>query len=429
MISIDILKTNLNGDIYDNSLLLAYPGRQLSNIKARINGLLNKFCQAYNCSANTEISLFSAPGRTELGGNHTDHQNGRVLAAAVDMDILACARPNRTGVIRLDSEGFGEIMIDISCTEPSDREKNTPAALARGVAAACAKKGYRVEGFDACIVSELSAGAGLSSSAAFEILLGFIINHFFNEEKIPVLEIAKAGQYAENNYFGKPCGLMDQLASSVGGIVSIDFHDSENIKMNKLSYDFSSKGYELCIVNTGSGHEALNSEYAAITAEMGTVASQFGKKLLSQVPEEAFFEALPRLRKSCGDRAVLRALHFFGETARVKAEAEALADDDISGFLDLVTESGRSSYMYLQNIYSEGDSRNQNIAVALAAADHILRGGGACRVHGGGFAGAIQAYVPEEMLKSFISEMDRIFGEGSCMTLNIRTPGGCVLVS
>ena len=382
----------------------------------------------FNCSEDTKISLFSAPGRTELGGNHTDHQNGCVLAAAVDMDILACAKPSGTGIIRLNSEGFGDITVDLSDTEPCDREKNTAAALVRGVVAMSLKTGYRVEGFDAYLTSDLPVGAGLSSSAAFEVLIGVIINSFFNDGKITAIEIAKAGQYAENIYFGKPCGLMDQLVSAVGGIVSIDFYDDDNIKMKEISFDFKSRSYELCIVNTGSGHEALSSEYAAIPYEMETIAAHFGEKLLSRVSKDAFIQALPELRKSCGDRAVLRAFHFFGDTARVAAQARALYEEDISSYMELVSESGRSSYMYLQNVLMPGNIRHQSMAVALASANYLLGGKGACRIHGGGFAGAIQAYVPSDILESFISGMERVFGIGACMRVNIKYFGGLKLL-
>jgi galactokinase len=420
--------SNLEGGEYDGLLRRAYPGKRLSQIKTRINGAINQFLTVFNCSEDTEISIFSAPGRTELGGNHTDHQNGRVLAAAVDMDILACAKPNGTGIIRINSEGFGDIEVNLADIEPRHREKNTAAALVRGIGAMCLKAGCRVEGFDAYLTSDLPVGAGLSSSAAFEILIGVIINSFFNEGNITAEEIAKAGQYAENTYFGKPCGLMDQLVSAVGGIAAIDFYDADNIKMNRLDFSFESKGYELCIVNTGSSHEDLSHEYAAIPYEMEMVASYFDKKLLSQVSREAFFQALPELRKSCGDRAVLRAFHFFGDTARVEAKVKALLEEDIDSFLELVCESGHSSCMYLQNVLMPGSSRHQNMAVALATADYLLGGKGACRVHGGGFAGAIQAYVASDILESFISGMERIFGKGACVKLNIRYLGGLNLL-
>lgn len=424
MIKARLLKEKLEDGGYDHVLRKAYPDRQLSRIKARITGAINRFTAVFNCPEDTELSVFSAPGRTELGGNHTDHQNGRVLAAAVDLDILACARPNGTVIIRINSEGFDDITVDLTDTGTCEREKNTAAALVRGVADMCLKSGYRVEGFDAYLTSALPAGAGLSSSAAFEVLIGVIINSFFNDGKISAEEIARAGQYAENTYYGKPCGLMDQLVCAVGGIVSIDFYDPEKIKMDKLGFSLKSSGYELCIVNTGSGHEALSREYAAIPYEMGTVASHFGREHLSRVSKEAFFKALPELRKSCGDRAVLRAFHFFGDTERVGAETRALLENDIDGFLKLVSESGRSSYMYLQNVLMPGDGLHQNLAVALAAADYLLGGKGACRVHGGGFAGAIQAYVPSDILESFTAGIEGIFGFGACLKLNIRFLGG-----
>ena len=372
-------------------------------------------------------ALFSGPGRTEIGGNHTDHQHGRVLCGSVDLDVLACAAPNGSGLIRVLSEGYAPLELDLAQLEPRREEQGSTAALVRGVAAKIAALGYPVGGFNAYITSTVISGSGLSSSAAFEVLLCNIFNHFFCGGALDSVEIAKISQYAENVYFGKPCGLMDQMGSSIGGAVAIDFRDPAAPVVTRVDYDFSRSGHALCIIDTGSTHADLTDDYADITREMGAVAACFGQRFLRDVPEAAFRAALPELRKTCGDRAVLRALHYFAEDRRAVQEAEALKQGDFAAFLRLVRESGGSSAMRLQNIYSSAAPQSQAISVALALGEDLLAGTGAIRVHGGGFAGTVQAWVPQERLAAFRAGIEAVFGPGKCHVLHIRPVGGCVI--
>ena len=375
-------------------------------------------------------ALFSGPGRTELAGNHTDHQHGRVLCASVDMDMLACAAPNGTDLIRVSSEGYPALEIDLNDLAQRPAEENTSAALVRGVAAKITELGYTLHGFDACAVSNVLSGSGLSSSAAYEILIGNIINHFFCHGALDAIALAKIGQYAENVYFGKPCGLMDQMGSSVGGAVFIDFNDPTNPIVERVDYDFSKSGHALCIVDTCSSHGDLTGDYAAITQEMGAVAAHFGKAVLRDVPEADFRAALPALRRECGDRAVLRAMHFYADDRRAAQEAAALSQGDFKErFLNMVNASGLSSSLHLQNTWSISDPRQQAVPMCIARGSELLDGMGAIRVHGGGFAGTIQAWVPEEYLQVFKSGMEELLGEGKCHVLRIRPQGGCVVVA
>ena len=362
---------------------------------------------------------FSAPGRTEIGGNHTDHQRGRVLAAAVDLDTRAAVRRNGTGIIRVQSQGYPLCQIDLSDTAPRAAERGTTAALIRGVAAWMQDRGCPVEGFDAYVTSSVLPGSGLSSSAAFEVLIGAIINGLFGGHFTPK-QLAIAGQFAENVYFGKPCGLMDQMASAVGGLVAIDFAPEEPV-VTKVDFDLSASGYALCIIDTGADHADLTDEYAAIPAEMKKIAGHLGKEVLSQVPEADFFRQIPALRQRCGDRAVLRAIHFFEENERVARQVTALEQGDLPAFLALVNESGRSSWQYLQNVIAH--PRRQEMALALALCRRLLDGEGACRVHGGGFAGTVQAFVPADMLERFLVGIDGLLGQGACHVVKIRPNG------
>ena len=370
---------------------------------------------------------FSAPGRTEIGGNHTDHQRGWVLAAAVDLDTKAAVRPNGTNVIRILSEGYPLCHVDLSAPAPQKEEENTTAALVRGVAARFMELGCPVRGFDAYIMSTVLPGSGLSSSAAFEVLMGTVLNELFHNGGCSPAEIAKIGQYAENVYFGKPCGLMDQMACAVGGLVAIDFADREDPAVRALAIDFSAWGHALCIIDTHASHADLTEEYAAVPGEMKAVAVYFGCQVLSQVPPERVFAEIPALRRACGDRAVLRALHFYGEDQRVTDQCAALERGDFEGFLALVKESGRSSFQYLQNVLVSGSKACQDVALTLALCEYYLRGRGACRVHGGGFAGTVQAFVPLELLEEFRQGMDAVLGQGSCHVLAIRAEGGTEL--
>ena len=367
---------------------------------------------------------FSAPGRTEISGNHTDHQHGCVLAAAVNLVTVAEVTLNHSGLIRVQSEGYPALEVELNDLSVHEEEKNTTAALIRGVAAAFSQRGAQLEGFDARVRSSVLPGSGLSSSAAFEVLIGTICNELFFDKRLSAVEIAQVGQYAENVYFGKPCGLMDQTASSVGGMVFIDFENPDSPVVERIDFDFATAGHALCIIDSGADHADLTEEYAAIPGELKDVCTFFGKEVLRDIPEADFFAALPELRHRVPDRAILRAVHFYQENKRVQRQAQALRDGDFDTFLDLVSESGRSSWMYLQNITPTGATEHQDVAVALALCDTLLHGQGAFRVHGGGFAGTVQAFVPLEMLDSFKEGIERVLGKGKCHILAIRSEGG-----
>lgn len=373
------------------------------------------------------VILVSAPGRTEIGGNHTDHQHGCVLAGSVNLDVIAAASLNDENIIRIKSEGYQIDEIRLDELEPDENEFGKSSALIRGIAARFTELGFDVKGFNAYTSSNVLKGSGLSSSAAFEVLVGNIINALFCGERVSAVEIAKIGQYAENVYFGKPCGLMDQMASSVGGAVFIDFKNPQNPRIKKISFDLEKEGYALCIIDTGADHADLTDEYAAIPQEMKTVAGFFGKDFLREVDKNAFLNNLPELRKIAGDRAVLRAYHFFKENERAYKEAMALEEKDFAKFLELVKESGRSSYMFLQNVNVTGSVKEQAVGVVLALCEELLNGKGAYRVHGGGFAGTVQAFVPLEQLEYFRQNMEKFVGSGNCHVLSIRANGGTVI--
>ena len=367
---------------------------------------------------------FSAPGRTEIGGNHTDHQRGRVLAAAVNLDTRAAVRVNSTDTVRILSKGYPLCTVSLNTLVPQENEINTTPALVRGVCARFAELGCKVEGFDAYCESTVLPGSGLSSSAAFEVLIGTIVNHLFFGGRVSQPEIAQIGQYAENVFFGKPCGLMDQTASAVGNLVTIDFFDKDHPVIEPVDFDFSACGHALCIIDSQASHADLTDEYAAIPGELKQICAYFGKEVLTQISEADFFAAIPALRKICPDRAVLRAIHFYQENARVPQQVEALRRGDFAAFLELVKQSGYSSYMYLQNVIPAGYVEHQDVAVSLALCEHYLRGKGAYRVHGGGFAGTVQAFVPFELLDSFRAGIDAVLGQSACHVLSIRPQGG-----
>ena len=385
--------------------------------------------QADFAPGEAEAALFSGPGRAEIGGNHTDHQHGNVLCGSVDMDMLACAAENGNRTIRVHSEGYPALEIDLDDLAVKPEEVNTSAALVRGVCAKLAEQGYELAGFDAYATSTVLSGSGLSSSAAYEVLIGTILNYFCCGGKLDPIEIAKIGQYAENVYFGKPCGLMDQMGSAVGGAVAIDFNVPANPIVKQAGYDFAKSGHALCIVDTGSCHADLTDDYADIPKEMGAVAAYFGKKFLRDVDEAAFRSAIPALRTQCGDRAVLRAMHFYEDDRRAVQEAEALEQGDFDRFLALVNESGISSATNLQNTWTISDPREQAVPICLALGRHLLGGTGAIRVHGGGFAGTIQAFVPEDRLETFKTGMEAMLGQGKCHVLHIRAKGGCLVLN
>ena len=367
---------------------------------------------------------FSAPGRTEISGNHTDHQHGCVLAGAVNLDTVAAVRINGTNKIRIQSKGYPMCEVDLSVLEPVDSEINSTPALVRGVAARFAQFGCEVKGFDAYCESTVLPGSGLSSSAAYEVLIGTIFNGLFFDKKLSAIEIAQVGQYAENVFFGKPCGLMDQMASSVGGMVFIDFEDPETPVVEKIDFDFAAANHALCIIDTGADHADLTDEYAAVPGELKALCAVLGEGELRSIPKIDFYCNIQRLREEVGDRAVLRAIHIYDENQRVKLQKRALQAGDFASFLSYVTESGLSSWRYLQNVIPAGRKEKQEVAFALTIAEKLLNGRGACRVHGGGFAGTIQAFVPNDLLEDFKNGIESVLGEGSCYVLSIRPQGG-----
>ena len=421
----DLYKMLKNGEM-DQSLIQT-GCEDINAYRTRATEVMNGFEKTFGVKEDTLAALCSAPGRTEICGNHTDHQHGHVLAAAVNLDFLACVSPNGTQTVHFQSEGWPMTTVDLSDLEQQEAEKETTASLVRGVMAELAKAGYTIGGFDMYAVSNVLPGSGLSSSAACEILLGVAGNHLFCQDELDAVTLAKIGQKAENQYFGKPSGLMDQTASSVGDAVAIDFADPSAPIVRSVTANLEELGLALCIVDCGADHAALTGEYASIPREMEKVAAFFGKKVLREVQEEEVLKAMPQLRRAVGDRAVLRALHFYADDRRAVEEADALERRDRDAFLQLVKESGRSSWELLQNITPAGAVEAQDMAIALEAAEIALNGKGACRVHGGGFAGTIQAFVPTESVSEFCEKMELMLKKGCCHVLNIRPTGGIVL--
>ncbi len=407
----------------DPVLTRLYRPEGLERAQSRAQAVLEEFQAIFGRPAE---GLFSAPGRTELGGNHTDHEHGHVLAAAVDLDLLAAAAVTDDRAVRVHSQGYPSFTVDLDRLTPLPEERNTSAALVRGVAAALAGRGCPLEGRGLAVylVSDVPGGSGLSSSAAFEVLFGVIFNELFWGGRATAVELAQVGQYAENVFFGKPCGLMDQAASSVGGVVAMDFADPDAPAVERLELDLAREGYALCVLDSHASHADLTGEYAALTDEMRAVSCCFGKPVLREVAEPDFYAALPRLRELCGDRAVLRAMHFFAEDDRARWEAEALKAGLFSDFLTLVRESGVSSATLLQNVTPTGATREQGLMVAIALCQRLLGELGAVRVHGGGFGGTAQAFVPLEVLEEFRARTEAVLGEGSCHVVNIRPVGG-----
>lgn len=412
---------------YDSTLQELYgtEAAVLADQKQRYIDAINSFAKLY--PNRSEIEIFSAPGRTEVGGNHTDHQNGCVLAAAVNLDAIAVVAFHDECVIRLHSKGHSEEHIKLDDLDVHEDEKGTTAGIIRGVVSKFHEMNIKIGGFDVYVTSDVLSGSGLSSSAAFEVLLGTIIDKHYNGGKAGAIEIAKIGQYAENVYFGKKSGLMDQMVSSVGGFVFIDFADPEKPKIKKIFCNLTDAGYALCITDTKGSHANLIDDYSSIRTEMESVAEYFGKKHLSEVEENKFIAAVPELRKTCSDRAILRAAHFFMDNKTSQDEAKALWQNELDKFLVLVRKSGSSSAMWLQNLYSCSSPSEQGITLGLWASSQILGDEGAARVHGGGFAGTIQAFVPFKLGKKYRERMDSIFGEGSCKILKIRQSGGIQL--
>ena len=403
-----------------------YGAASMPRQRERCRSLLRERKEIFGDSS--EIAVFSAPGRTEIGGNHTDHQHGRVLTGSIDLDIIAAVAPNGENVIRMKGEGFPLDEVDLGDLEVHPEEYNQSVSILRGIAAWFARQGCKLEGFNVYNKSDVFKGSGLSSSAALEVLLGNIFNSLFYNNQCTPVQLAQIGQFAENVYFGKPSGLLDQMGASMGGMVTIDFADNDHPVVEKVEFDFASAGHALCIIDSGADHADLTDEYAAVTRELKKVCAHFGKSVLREVPEEAFLAALPELRKECGDRAVLRAIHIYDDNRRVEAQVDALRRNDFGAFLAQVRDSGLSSWRCLQNVTPTGYTEHQDVALSLALCERLLHGRGACRVHGGGFAGTIQAYVPLDMLEEFKSEMEQVLGEGRCHVLTIRPVGGVRLV-
>ena len=427
MKSIPVWKQELSDGVHAARLASLYccPPAETASEAARYAAVLDGLEKTFGSHA--EAGLYSAPGRTEIGGNHTDHQHGRVLAGSVNIDMIAAAAPNDKNQLRVQSEGYDLCVIDLNDLEARKEEENTTASLLRGECAAFTQRGAKLAGLDVYISSNVPKGSGVSSSAAFEVLIGVILNDCFMTEKVSPIAIAQIGQWAENVYFGKPCGLMDQMASSVGNIITIDFASPAKPVVEPVAVDFSKAGLALCILDSGADHADLTDEYAAIPAECRAVAAVCGGEVLRDVPFETFLAKLPECRRQCGDRAVLRAFHVYADNDRVAKQVAALHDGDFGTFLSLVNESGCSSWEYLQNVIPAGYKEHQEVGVTIAAAKHLLGDKGAVRVHGGGFAGTVQAFVPVEMLDEFKAGMEAILGEGRCHVLSIRPEGGAVL--
>jgi len=410
----------------DTRLADIYGSENLCEQKERYASALKEFKDIYG---ERDISLFSVPGRSEISGNHTDHNHGEVLAGSINLDIIAVASATDDGIIKIKSAGFPEDSVDVnSYTSPKECDFFKSQALIAGMSKAFTDSGLKTGGYVAYTTSNVFKGSGLSSSAAFEVMVGNILNHFYNDGKVDNVEIAKMAQFSENVFFGKPCGLMDQMACAVGGFVHIDFFDPKAPLIDKIDFDLSGAGYSLCIVNTGGNHADLNEDYASVPAEMKSVAKYYGKTVLAEMDRFTLMSDIQNLRKAVGDRAILRAAHFFNENDRVEVQAKALKLNDLDKFLQYVLKSGQSSYMYLQNVYTTKNVQEQGLSLALCITDMTLSGSGAAwRVHGGGFAGTIQTFVPNRYVKLYKESIDEAFGEGACHVLRIR-PYGAIKV-
>ena len=427
MKSINLIEQLRNGAL-DEKLTLLYGQDNLCSAKERYTKAIEEFCALYG--RDRELSLFSVAGRSELSGNHTDHNKGCVVAASISLDIIAVAAPTCDGIIKVKSEGFDEDIVNIDeYTEPASAKFGTSESIIAGMCAGFRMNGHKVGGFVAYTTSSVLKGSGLSSSAAFEDMIGTIESHLYNDGAVDNVEIAKLSQWAENKFFGKPCGLMDQVACAVGGIVAIDFADTKNPVITPIDFDITAAGYNLCIVNTGGNHADLTDDYASVPAEMKSIAAHFGKEVLRETDEQAVIAAIPTLREKFGDRAILRAMHFFAENKRVAKQKAALEAGDLDAFFENVKASGRSSFCYLQNVYTTKNLTEQGLSLALCLAEQILGDKKAAwRVHGGGFAGTIQAFVPNATVPAFKSAMDACFGKDACIVLNIRPVGATKLI-
>lgn len=417
------LRENFKSGAYDERLKRVYvTDNEVKAQYERYISLADDFDEVFNGAG--DVRMFSAPGRTEVGGNHTDHNHGRVLAAGINLDAIALAAENNDNTVRVKSKGYSMDVVDLSDLSVHSDEAGRSPALVRGVLKGFENYGFKIGGFNAVTASKVLSGSGLSSSAAYEVLVGTMLNYLYNDGKVDAVTIAKIAQYAENEYFGKPCGLMDQTACSVGSFVTIDFADPKNPIIEEVKFDFASCGHSLCIVDTKGSHSNLTDEYAAIRIEMESVAGFFGKNVLRDVDEAQFRKNIPALRQKLGDRAVLRAIHFYADNDRVLKEVAALRNNDFDLFKRYIIESGESSYMYNQNVFATKQPDVQPVSVALAISESVLKGKGAWRVHGGGFAGTIQAFVPNDLLDTYKTALEEVFGEGSCYVLSIRPVGG-----
>ncbi|MEE0838962.1 MAG: galactokinase family protein [Acutalibacteraceae bacterium] len=419
------IKEAINEGKLDNTFKKLYPYDVLVARKRYTDAL----CSFEECFGDREnIRIFSAPGRTEVGGNHTDHQHGRVLAGSVNLDVIGIVAANENNTVCIESCGYKVDPVDLSNLDIEKTEYGKTSALIRGCCAFFKKAGYNIGGFDAYTTSDVLGGSGLSSSAAYEVLICNILSGLFNNNSVDRVEIAKISQKAEREYFGKPCGLLDQMASSQGGFTAIDFNNPDAPVVEQISFDLASHGYTLCVVDTHGDHADLTQDYADITIECKEISNYFGKEFLRDVEKSEFFSSLADLREKFGDRAVLRAIHFFGDDERAEEQKIALKQDNFDHFLDLVNESGDSSYKYLQNVYSISNVKEQGLCLALSLTEMFLKGEGACRVHGGGFAGTIQCYIPTDRIIKYSQMIDSVFGKGSCCILSIRPIGGCEIM-
>lgn len=408
--------------VYDTAFTHLYGQAHVEAQRARYIEAIEEFAAEYG--AEREVSLYSAPGRTEIGGNHVDHNNGVVMAAAVDLDIIAVVSKNDENIVRVKSKGFEKKdVVDLAVMQPQASEMGRSSGLVRGVAAGILEKGGKVGGFDAYTTSSVLRGSGLSSSAAFEVVIGAIFGGEYNDNSLDAVEIAKISQYAENVFFGKPCGLMDQTACAVGSAITIDFKDPTAPVVNKVAFDLAKHGFALCITDTKGSHADLTDDYAAIRSEMESVAAFFGKKVLREVNEDDLFANLSAVREKLGDRACLRAIHFFAECRRAAVLYQDVADDRFDDFLSDIIQGGHSSFEYNQNAYSIKHPAQQGVSLGLAVSQRLLTGKGAWRLQGGGFAGTIQAFVPVDMLDEYKSALEAVFGEGACYVLNVRNYG------
>lgn len=417
-------KKQITDGKFDESFKLLYG--EVKDSARRYLGALDEFKKLYGDCDN--IRLFSAPGRTEVGGNHTDHQHGRVLAGSVNLDVIAIVGATGNNTVKIKSAGYPMDELDICDLDKKEEETGKACSLIRGVCAAFKNGGFTLGGFNAYTTSNVLKGSGLSSSAAFEVLVSNIINGLFCDNKVDAVTIAKYSQFAEREHFGKPCGLLDQMASSVGGFTFADFNDPKEPIVEKIDVDLSKSGYTLCVVDTGGNHADLTNDYADITVECKKVSNALGVEFLRDADADKFYSKIADLRESCGDRAVLRAFHFFNENERVLAQKAALESENFEEFFSLVNDSGNSSFDYLQNLYPVSNPQEQGLSLAIAFAKQYLQGCGACRVHGGGFAGTIQCYVPNEKLSGFKKLMESVFGAGACVPLKIRPVGGYELI-